>query len=59
MDRYKLSVKSCGRDYSKLRKAIAAGLFFNSAKKDNSEGYKTIVDSHTVYIHPSSALFNR
>ncbi len=23
------------------------------------EGYKTIVDTQTVFVHPSSALFNR
>ena len=27
--------------------------------QDPQEGYKTIVDNQTVYVHPSSALFNR
>ena len=27
--------------------------------QDPQEGYKTIVDNTTVYVHPSSALFNR
>uniref|UniRef100_A0A1B0CY45 RNA helicase n=1 Tax=Lutzomyia longipalpis TaxID=7200 RepID=A0A1B0CY45_LUTLO len=31
----------------------------NAAKKDPQEGYRTLVDSQVVYIHPSSALFNR
>lgn len=27
--------------------------------QDPQEGYRTLVDSQVVYIHPSSALFNR
>ena len=27
--------------------------------QDPQEGYKTVVDNQTVFIHPSSALFNR
>lgn len=27
--------------------------------QDPQEGYKTVVDNTTVYVHPSSALFNR
>lgn len=59
LDRYRLSVVSSGRNQSKIRKAICSGFFFHTAKKDPQEGYKTLVDNHTVYIHPSSALFNR
>jgi len=58
MDRYKLNVISCGKNYNLIRKAIASGFFANIAKKDPQEGYKTLVEGHTVYIHPSSALFN-
>ncbi|KIL71559.1 hypothetical protein M378DRAFT_194672 [Amanita muscaria Koide BX008] len=31
----------------------------HAAKKDPQEGYKTLVEGTPVYIHPSSALFNR
>jgi ATP-dependent RNA helicase DHX8/PRP22 len=31
----------------------------NAAKKDPQEGYKTMVESQPVYIHPSSALYNK
>ena len=31
----------------------------HAAKKDPQEGYKTMDDGQVVYIHPSSALFNR
>ncbi len=59
MKKYKLEVMSCGRDFPRIRKAIAAGFFFHAAKRDPQEGYKTLMDSHQVYIHPSSSLFNK
>ncbi|PBL00720.1 P-loop containing nucleoside triphosphate hydrolase protein [Armillaria gallica] len=59
MDRYKHDILSAGRDYNRVRKAIASGFFRNAAKKDPQEGYKTLVEGTPVYIHPSSALFNR
>jgi ATP-dependent RNA helicase DHX8/PRP22 len=59
MDRYKLDIVSCGKNYNLIRKAIVAGFFSNAAKKDPQEGYKTIVEATPVYIHPSSAVFQR
>jgi len=59
MDRHKLDVVSCGKNTVRVQKAICSGFFKCAAKKDPQEGYKTIVDSQVVYIHPSSALFNR
>ncbi|KAH9486307.1 ATP-dependent RNA helicase DHX8 [Psilocybe cubensis] len=59
MDRYKHDILSSGRDYNLVRKAICSGYFRNAAKKDPQEGYKTLVEGTPVYIHPSSALFNR
>lgn len=59
MDKYKLDVVSAGKDFSKIRKAIAAGFFFHGARKDPQEGYRTLVENQPVYIHPSSALFQR
>ncbi|KAK1269634.1 putative pre-mRNA-splicing factor ATP-dependent RNA helicase [Acorus gramineus] len=59
MDRYKLDVVSAGRDFTKIRKAITAGFFFHAARKDPQEGYRTLVENQPVYIHPSSALFQR
>lgn len=43
----------------RTQKAILSGYFRNAAKKDPQEGYKTQVDNQSVYIHPSSSLFNR
>ncbi|KAK9073702.1 hypothetical protein SSX86_006296 [Deinandra increscens subsp. villosa] len=59
MDKYKLDVVSAGRNFNKIRKAITAGFFFHAARKDPQEGYRTIVENQPVYIHPSSALFQR
>nr|XP_009860657.1 ATP-dependent RNA helicase DHX8 [Ciona intestinalis] len=59
MDRHKLDVVTCGKNTAKIQKAICSGYFRNAAKKDPQEGYRTLVDQQVVYIHPSSALFNR
>eukprot|EP00053_Salpingoeca_punica_P018955 m.188740 g.188740 ORF g.188740 m.188740 type:complete len:700 (-) comp17538_c1_seq9:4467-6566(-) len=59
MDRHKLDVVSCGKNYKRVQMAICSGFFRNAAKKDPQEGYKTLVDQQMVYVHPSSALFNR
>ena len=59
MERYKQSVASCGSDYDLVRKAICAGYFRHAAKKDVTEGYKTLVEGTPVNIHPSSALFGK
>lgn len=57
--RYKHDIISAGKDYNRVRRAICSGYFRNAAKKDPQEGYKTLVEGTPVYIHPSSALFNR
>lgn len=59
MDRHKLDVVSAGKNIVRVQKAICSGFFRNAAKKDPQEGYRTLVDAQVVYIHPSSALFNR
>jgi len=57
MDRHKLEISSCGRDVQRVQKAVCSGFFRNAAKRDPQEGYRTLVDGQTVYIHPSSSLF--
>mmetsp|Transcript_33661 Transcript_33661/g.95228 ORF Transcript_33661/g.95228 Transcript_33661/m.95228 type:complete len:1172 (-) Transcript_33661:83-3598(-) len=59
MDRYKLDLVSAGKNWNKIRRAITSGFFFHAARKDPQEGYKTLVEQQPVYIHPSSALFQR
>ncbi|RKP23858.1 hypothetical protein SYNPS1DRAFT_24062 [Syncephalis pseudoplumigaleata] len=45
-------------DIVPIKKAIAAGFFFNAARLQRSgERYKTLKQNQDVYIHPSSALF--
>ncbi|KAG0345797.1 DEAH-box ATP-dependent RNA helicase prp22 [Podila humilis] len=59
MDRYNQDVVSCGKNYTKVRRALCGGFFRHAAKKDPQEGYKTLVEGTPVYIHPSSSLFNK
>ncbi|CAJ1850627.1 unnamed protein product [Sphenostylis stenocarpa] len=59
MDRYKLDVASAGNNFTKVMKATTAGFFFHAARKDPREGYRTLFENQSVYIHPSSALFQR
>jgi pre-mRNA-splicing factor ATP-dependent RNA helicase DHX16 len=40
-----------------IRKAFASGYFYNCSKLSKDGSYKTVKNSHTVYIHPSSSLF--
>jgi len=59
MDRYKLPIESWGKKWVRVQKVIASGYFMNTAKKDPQEGYRTLVEGQPVFIHPSSALFNK
>eukprot|EP01027_Heterolobosea_sp_BB2_P018965 GEZU01026652.1.p1 GENE.GEZU01026652.1~~GEZU01026652.1.p1 ORF type:complete len:1165 (+),score=380.96 GEZU01026652.1:84-3578(+) len=59
MDKYKLDVVSCGKNYTKVRKAICSGFFAHAAKRDPTEGYKTLVEQTPVFIHPGSSLFQK
>ncbi|KAI3636626.1 hypothetical protein MIR68_005315 [Amoeboaphelidium protococcarum] len=59
MDRCKIQIQSCGKDFTKVRKAITAGFFRNVAKKHMTEGYKKLTDNTVVFMHPSSSLFQR
>lgn len=59
LDRYHMNITSCGSNFVKVRKCIVAGFFINIAKKDQQEGYKTMIEGQPVYIHPSSSLFNK
>ena len=59
MERYNLPIKSCQKNLNKVRKSITAGFFYHTARKDPKEGYKSLVDNQTIYIHPSSAVYNK
>lgn len=57
LDRYKYDVSSCGKETWKVRKAMCAGYFRNSARRDPKEGYRTLIDGQQVHLHPSSSLY--
>lgn len=59
MERYKHPIRSCGRNTNIVRQALCSGYFRNSARKDPSEGYKTLIEGTPVSLHPSSALFGK
>ncbi|KAK3306704.1 ATP-dependent RNA helicase DHX8 [Chaetomium strumarium] len=59
MERHRHPIISCGRDTDKIRQALCAGFFRNTARKDPQEGYKTLTEGTPVYLHPSSALFGK
>ncbi|MCO5586888.1 hypothetical protein L7F22_040833 [Adiantum nelumboides] len=60
MDRYHHDIISCGKNYNRVRKALCSGYFRKCGKKDPQEGYKCLAEGgQTIYIHPSSSLFNR
>ncbi|CAF1454669.1 unnamed protein product [Rotaria sp. Silwood1] len=59
MNRHKLDILSCGRQTGLVQKAICSGFFRNAAKRDPKEGYRTLVDSQVVYIHPSSSIYHQ
>ena len=44
---------------TKIIKAITSGYFTNIAKKNSGDGYRNLYDDRIVYIHPSSALYNK
>lgn len=57
MERYHLKIISCGKYIHRICRSIASGYFMNVAKKQSQEGYKTLVESQNVFIHPSSSLY--
>lgn len=60
MDRVDLMLVSNddNTDSVPIRKALTSGFFFNAARiQMNGEAYRTIKQSQSVMIHPSSSLF--
>lgn len=43
--------------FTNVRKAIASGFFYNTAKLQKSGNYRTLKNAHTVHCHPSSSMF--
>lgn len=57
--RHKLPIVSCGRNTTKVRQALCSGFFKNSARKSQEGNYQTLVEGTPVFMHPSSALFQK
>lgn len=59
MERHNLSLVSANLFVTRIQKAVTSGYFFHVARKDAQDEYKSLVEQQAMYIHPSSALFQR
>ncbi|KAF9886157.1 hypothetical protein FE257_011982 [Aspergillus nanangensis] len=58
-DRVEVTVSTCGStNHVPIQKAITAGFFPNAARlQRGGDSYRTVKNGQTVYLHPSSTLF--
>ncbi|KAJ5232743.1 hypothetical protein N7468_005699 [Penicillium chermesinum] len=57
-DRVEVAISSVGTDHIPVQKAITAGFFPNAARlQRGGDSYRTIKTGQSVYLHPSSVLF--
>ena len=56
MDRVEIELVSNVGDHEAIRKALAAGYFYNTARLQRNGSYRTVKTPQTVDIHPSSGL---
>ncbi|KAJ5888791.1 hypothetical protein N7495_008832 [Penicillium taxi] len=58
-DRVEVSISTCGaNNYIPIQKAITAGFFPNAARlQRGGDSYRTIKTGQSVYLHPTSTLF--
>ncbi len=56
MDRTEVPIVSNLGDHDRIKKAIAAGFFYNTANLQKNGGYRTVKNPQTVHIHPSSGM---
>ncbi|KAJ6123274.1 Pre-mRNA-splicing factor ATP-dependent RNA helicase-like protein cdc28 [Penicillium capsulatum] len=58
-DRVEVSISTCGAtNFIPIQKAITAGFFPNAARlQRGGDSYRTIKNGQSVYLHPSSTLF--
>lgn len=49
--------ESCMHEYDKVLRCFMTGLFQNIALRQPDQTYKSLYTGKTVYIHPSSVLF--
>ncbi|KAF5840651.1 P-loop containing nucleoside triphosphate hydrolase protein [Dunaliella salina] len=56
MERVEIDMVSDSSNLDGIKKAIAAGFFYNTARLQKDGSYKTVKHPQTVHIHPSSSL---
>ena len=56
MERVEIELVSNAGDHDAIRKAIAAGYFYHTARLQKNGAYRTVKNPQTVAIHPSSGL---
>eukprot|EP00884_Botryococcus_braunii_P008381 jgi/Botrbrau1/17544/Bobra.0864s0003.1 len=56
MERVEIELESNLGDHDAIRKSIAAGFFYNTARLQKNGSYRTVKNPQTVNIHPSSGL---
>ncbi len=56
MERVEIELVSNVGDHDAIRKAIAAGYFYHTARLQKNGAYRTVKNPQTVAIHPSSGL---
>ena len=56
MDRTEVPLISNLGDHDRIKKAIAAGFFYNTANLQKNGSYRTVKNPQSVHIHPSSGM---
>lgn len=56
MERVEIEMTSDSGNHDGIKKAVAAGFFYNTARLQKDGSYKTVKHPQTVHIHPSSSL---
>eukprot|EP00040_Diaphanoeca_grandis_P018270 m.96001 g.96001 ORF g.96001 m.96001 type:complete len:1070 (+) comp26859_c0_seq1:164-3373(+) len=57
MERVEVELSSSPEDTTAILKAVTAGFFYHTARMGKGGGYKTVKQSQSVQIHPTSSLF--
>jgi pre-mRNA-splicing factor ATP-dependent RNA helicase DHX16 len=56
MERVEIELVSNLGDHDAIKKSIAAGFFYHTARLQKNGAYRTVKNPQTVNIHPSSGL---
>ncbi|KAL6619308.1 hypothetical protein ACP70R_034447 [Stipagrostis hirtigluma subsp. patula] len=56
LERVEIERRSCAGDLDKVKKAITAGFFRNSAQRRRDGSYRAAKTWRTVFVHPSSGM---